>query len=304
MKLFRKQLLANLTTLLICFLIISACKTTQKTVNDFSSGGDLEPGSGTFWYNLPQEGRKLRIWYHKPNNLDFTSQVVFVMHTGDRNAKAARNAWIQYAENDNFLLLVPEFTKKYFPGSDGYALGNVFNSSGIKNDEEIWSISAIEPIFDYVKKLNNLQTNEYSMFGLSHGAIFINTMVLFKPDARIKTAIVCNAGWYVMPSWRPIFPYGLRETGTPISNIASAFQKNLIILVGEEAVDKNDKGLRTSIRAMMQGEHRLERGNSFYNTAKKIAEEENVDLNWRIVVAPGAAYQGNDLSEHGAKLLN
>ena len=226
------------------------------------------------------------------------------MHTGNRNAKAARDAWVEYAQNGNFLLLVPEFTNRYFPGSDGYALGNVFNSSGVKNDEEKWSISIIEPLFDYTKSLNNLETNEYSMFGLSHGAIFINTLVLFKPDARIKTAIVCNAGWYVMPSWMPIFPYGLRETGTPISNITNAFKKNLIILVGEEAIDKNDKGLRTSMRAKMQGDHRLERGHSFYDTAQKIAEEEDVDLKWKIVVAPGVAYDGKALSEYGARLLN
>ena len=304
MNIFIQNLVFRTTILLTCLLVFSACETTQKQVKNLTESSELESGSGTFWFNLPQEGKKIRIWYHKPKSLDFTSQVVFVMHAGDRNAKAARDAWVKHAQNNNFLLLVPEFTKRYFPGSDGYALGNVFNSSGFKNDEEKWSLSIIEPLFDYTKSLNNLQTNEYSMFGLSHGAIFINTFVLFKPNARIKTAIICNAGWYVMPSWMPIFPYGLRETGTPMSNIASAFQKKLIILVGEEAVDKNDKGLRTSMRAKLQGDDRFERGHSFYNTAKKIAEEENVELKWKIVVAPGVAYNGNDLSEHGAKLLD
>jgi hypothetical protein len=60
------------------------------------------------------------------------------------------------------------------------------------------------------------------------------------------------------------------------------------ILLGEEDNDADHPNLRRSPEAMQQGDHRLERGFSFFEAAEAYAQQKNIPFRWQLVTVPGA----------------
>lgn len=261
----------------------------------------LETVKGDFVFKSLNDVNEIRVWYYKPSSFTEASQVMFVMHGKNRNGETYRDRWVTYAKKESFLLLVPQFSEQNFPGTCGYNLGNMFRSLTNRNEESIWCFSAIEDLFDYVKKTTNVKTPNYSIYGHSAGAQFIHRMVMFKPHSRIRTAIAANAGWYTMPTDSIEFPYGLGNSGTKLKRVANSFTKRLIILVGEK--DTNKKNLRRTPEAMAQGENRLVRGLKFYETAVESAERQKTKLKWRLKTIPDVGHSNSQMTPHAARLL-
>lgn len=255
--------------------------------------------TGDFVFKTRSDAKQIRVWYFKPSSFSATSQIVFVMHGKNRNGETYRDKWITYAEKERFLLVAPEFSKQDFPGSAGYNLGNMFRSSRYRNEEAIWCFSIIEDLFDYVKATTKIKAGDYSIYGHSAGAQFVHRMVMFKPRARIRTAIAANAGWYTMPIDSIDFPYGLKHSGTNLTGVTTSFAKTLIILLGEK--DTKKKYLREKIA---QGEHRLARGCKFYETAVESAERQKTKLEWRLITIPKVGHSNSQMAGHAARLLS
>ncbi|MDH4001525.1 MAG: hypothetical protein OEU52_09700, partial [Xanthomonadales bacterium] len=113
------------------------------------------------------DGPPIRVFVTRPLHLEPDRPIVFVMHGVNRNAMDYRDQWHELAKEHDFLLVVPEFNKRNFPGAQAYNLGNVFG----RNDEIVkqsrWSFSAIEPIFDEVRRRFSMTTGKYSLYGHS-----------------------------------------------------------------------------------------------------------------------------------------
>jgi poly(3-hydroxybutyrate) depolymerase len=263
----------------------------------------LKAGSGSFIFKKQNDNKEIRVWYYRPTLLTEGSKIVFVMHGVKRNGEKYRDEWIPYAKRGSFLLLVPEFSKKDYPRSAGYNLGNMFSPSGAKNDKSLWSFTIIEDIFDYIKTITQSEAEAYSIYGHSAGAQFVHRLVMFNPNARIQTAIAANAGWYTMPTDAVAFPYGLKNSGRDARNVAMSFGKDLVILLGDKDTDENHKYLRKTAAAMKQGKHRFARGHGFYKMAKSSAKEEKVEFKWRLHVVHGVGHSNSGMSLHAAKLL-
>ena len=77
------------------------------------------------------------------------------------------------------------------------------------NDENEWSFSIIEPLFDSVKSSLSLESEKYNLFGFSAGAQFVHRFIQFKPDARFDKVVAGAAGWYTVPDNSIPFPYGI-----------------------------------------------------------------------------------------------
>jgi hypothetical protein len=265
----------------------------------------LNTGSGSFVFITPLEKKQIRVWYYKPEKFAKTSQIVFVMHGVKRNGQKYRDVWACHAKAKNFLLLVPEFSEKYYPGSAGYNLGNIFSLSGKQHDRKLWSYTVIENIFDLVKTLSGSPASAYSIYGHSAGAQFVSRLVMFLPQARVKKAIAANAGWYTMPDDDQFFPYGLKGLGPEIvKNVSLSFEKNLFIILGSLDTDENHRHLRKTGQAMKQGKHRLARGHSFYKKAQKHAQKENVQFNWKLREIMGAGHSNSKMSGAAVELLH
>lgn len=276
----------------VILMLISVGCMKENPVNSASWSG-----SGVDVYNdyEPLSNIALRVFYYIPENVGTASPIVFILHGAERNAIEYRNALLEQADQKGCIIVVPEFSEVDFPGVSAYQIGNVYEngdapSEATLNPESIWSLSLIEPLFNFVKLKTQNTSNAYFAVGHSGGAQFLHRMLLFKPGLRINKAVVSAAGWYTEPDNTIDFPYGIKNS--PLANLSfkSIFEKNIVIQVGSADNNSNSSGLRQTPEAQLQGANRLERAQYFYASASARAKSESYAFNWEIEVVLGLTH--------------
>jgi len=246
--------------------------------------------------------RSLPVWFYQPTRYDSASPVVFVLHGIRREAYTYRDEWVKFAESRNFLLLVPEFSEKAFPGST-YPQGHMFDGSGRPVEKSGWGFSVVEELFDRVREMTGNRSEGYYLFGHSAGGQFVHRMILFRPDARVLRAVAANPGFYTLPVDSEPFPYGLKGAPSTPGQLKAAFRRDLVVLLGE--VDTSDRGAafpRTP-GAMKQGGSRLARGRNFLAVARGVAEKRHLAFAWTLQTVPGAGHSDAQMAEAAVRVL-
>lgn len=234
------------------------------------------------------DGPRINVYVSRPVGLAPDRPVVFVMHGTNRNADEYRDQWHALALEHQFLLVVPEFNRRNFPGAGGYNLGRQQDESGQPLPKSQWSYAAIEPLFDDVVERFGMTATRYALYGHSAGAQFVHRFIYFTSQARVSQIVSANAGWYMMPDFNKAYPYGLGDSMVTLEMLQAALRLPVTILLGEEDTDPEHPNLRTTSQAMAQGAYRLQRGQRFFDTARNQAQRLGVPLNWRVVTVPGA----------------
>jgi poly(3-hydroxybutyrate) depolymerase len=251
--------------------------------------------------------RPVTAWYHKPAGLSPDAPILIVLHGMGRNARGYRDAWIGLADHHDFLIVTPEFTSEHWPGSRAYNLGNMFEEDGTPIDERYWSFSVIEDLFDRVRGRFDMAGSTYTLYGHSAGAQFAHRFALFIPDTRAEALVTANAGWYTMPVDTVSYPYGLRfDDGEVIASderIRDALRRPVIVLLGEEDNDPDHHQLRRTQGAMAQGDHRFERGHTFFETARDRAAELDADFDWTLETVPGVGHSNARMAPGAVRAL-
>ena len=86
-------------------------------------------------------------------------------------------------------------------------------------------------------------------------------------------------------------------------NLKKVFAKNVTILLGDQDIDPNHKSLRRTPEAMKQGEHRFQRGHTFYQACQKMAVESGFAFNWDLQTAPGIAHSNKLMASPAGKVI-
>jgi poly(3-hydroxybutyrate) depolymerase len=271
--------------------------------------GTLAPGSHTFTYHDAPLNKDLPVHYYLPEGVSpATAPVLFVMHGTLRNGAEYRDQWKGQADRYKFLLIVPEFPKKDFPGAM-YNRGNVLDQDdkGPARPEAEWSFSAIERLFDHLRRECGVGAQRYSIYGHSAGGQFVHRLALFLPNARYERAVAANSGYYTLPTVgadADPFPFSLRGTPQEAGKTRPAiFSRDLTVLLGEADTDPNDPDLYHSPEADKQGMYRLARGRFFYETAQAEAKKAGVPLRWRLVTVPGVGHSNEKMADAAAAVL-
>lgn len=115
--------------------------------------------------------------------------------------------------------------------------------------------------------------------------------------------MAANAGWRTLPSADVEFPCGLK--GAPAGEVSPAVlvQLPLVVLLGTADIDPSQVHLRRTPEAMAQGRHRFARGQNFFATGKKRAEELKVPFGWQLITAPGVGHQDSGMSAYAVRWL-
>ena len=287
------QLVIFIKRLVIIFLVS----------NSHLIASEALPKTGMIKLPVLAEQENLRVWYQLPEQLTPETAIVFVMHGVNRNADEYRDAWVELAKQNNFIVLVPEFTKQQFPRARSYNLGNMYNKDNQLNMEDDWSFSVIERVFTQFKQQVNNNTERFYIFGHSAGAQFVHRLLLFKPTLAVELAIAANAGWYTLPSYNHTFPYGLQESGIDEVDISTYLSAPLFLLLGDKDNDPNDKHLRRAAEANRQGAHRFARGNYYYRFAKYKAAELKVPFNWQREVVKNVGHDNSLMAPAAARII-
>jgi hypothetical protein len=259
----------------------------------------LSAGSGSYLFS--DRSKTVRVWYHCPDKLTPTTPVCFVMHGRNRKGQKYRDSWVEYAEKNQFLLLVPEFDETNFPKS--YNTGNIFDEDGSYNNPKYWTYTLIDKIFDGVVDEHDLLIKQYSIYGYSAGAQFVHRLAIFCPNAKFKVAIAANAGWYTFLDNDIEFPYGIDGAKVSKKQVKDALGKELILLLGTEDINPNHKYLRNTREARAQGDHRFARGQKYYAHAYGLAEKYKTPFNWKLIPVPGVAHSNAGMSKEAAKYI-
>ena len=236
-------------------------------------------------------GPSLRVFVTRPVGLAPDRPVVFVMHGSERDAVGYRDQWHELANKYDFLLVVPEFRDRQFPGSESYSLGNVFDDQGRAREESGWSYAAIEAIFDDLHSRFGVSAETYSMYGHSEGAEFVQRYVLHVPQTRGHRFVAADAGQYMMPDFEEPFPYGLKRSVVDDTRLAGALRLPLVVLLEAHDTHSNDADLVEAPEAMVPGPIRLARGEAFFAKGREASERLGVPFNWSLERVEGA---GND----------
>ena len=135
------------------------------------------------------------------------------------------------------------------------------------------------------------------------GGQFVQKMAMLAPNSRLRTGIAANPGAYVFPDSEVAFPYGLKGVDPSSVDLATAFSRNVVLLLGEQDADANQGVLDESAAAMRQGPHRLARGRNFYAAASSVAERRGLPFEWRLQIVPDVGHENQKMAAAAAVLL-
>ena len=302
-----KLILKNFLLIFAAFII--SCNPTGSSFSpnpDPVIPADISIGEGMFILSF--NNMDIEVFYHVPPSYTASSKVVFALHGGSRDAEGIRNNMIQKSIDYNFILIAPKFSSSNFSLGDGYNLGNVYvdgdnPSTNTLNDENEWSFSIIEPLFDSVKSSLSIESEKYNLFGFSAGAQFVHRFIQFKPDARFDKVVAGAAGWYTVPDNSIPFPYGYDNSILISTNLSNLLLSDLYIQVGALDNNPNSAGLRHNEYADAQGLNRVTRAVHFFETGQNIAESSNYNFNWSLHIIQGAGHNLIPNAENACDLM-
>ena len=267
---------------------------------------EISIGSGMFIFS--KNNIDFEVFYYVPDSYSSSSKVVFALHGGGRDAEGVRNSLIQKSIDYNFIVIAPKFSSENFSLGDGYNLGNVYvdgdnPTTETLNDEEVWSFSIIEPLFDSVKSSLSLEEDKYNLFGFSAGAQFVHRFILFKENARFDKVVSAAAGWYTVPNTSITFPYGFDNSILMNVNLNSLLSKDLYIQVGALDNNPNSAGLRHNEYADAQGLNRVTRAVHFFENGQNLSQSNNYNFNWSLHIVQGANHNFTPNANNACDLM-
>jgi pimeloyl-ACP methyl ester carboxylesterase len=265
-------------------------------------------GNFTFKSYAPLADKPIRVFYHIPTNLLENSPVLLVFHGNGRDAAPSRDALIAKANKLGFVVLVPEFSRDLFPGSDTYHLGNIFEdgdhpSPQTLHPKEEWTFSMIDPLFEYFKKLTGLTAPTYDVLGHSAGGQVAHRFVYFWNEAHYNRIVASASGWYTMPHKDVSFPYGLAESPAEELPYANIFRVPLTVLIGTADNDPNAASLRHTSQADAQGSNRLARAQYFFQQSAALAQSNNAVFAWQYRTMNNVGHDFEASAAYAADLL-
>ncbi|TMM56350.1 hypothetical protein FEE95_16160 [Maribacter algarum] len=289
----------------------------------------ITEGSGTFLIEggKSKKDKSIQIFYYKPKTFNSNSKVLIVIPGAGRNANAYRDTWIDEAEKQGILILSPEYQEKDYPFENYHLCGLISdlnldrslefvkNSNMVKIDEsklsfkvnpkqDEWIFKDFDRIFDLVKKATKSTQNKYDLFGHSAGGQILHRLALFGQSTKVNQIISTNSGFYTLPNFDSQLPFGLKNTRIKSQDLKLAFEKRLIILVGELDNQHEVRGtLLRSETADKQGLHRLERAQYFYKQAKAFANLHQFNFNWEIEIVPEVGHDYRKMSKAASHII-
>ncbi|WP_299520961.1 T9SS type A sorting domain-containing protein [Winogradskyella sp.] len=269
-------------------------------------------GSFTFTPQPPLNRPPVEVFYHIPEGNIATMPILMSFHGAARDGATHRDYWVNMANSNGFMVFAPQFSNANYPGlGDNYIMSNIFEdgdnpSPETFNDQNEWTCSILDPLFEYIKTDISGTQLSYSAWGHSAGAQFLHRLFMYLPNSNINVAVCSNAGWYTVPEESVNYPYGILNSQLPQSDLISSFSNNIIIHLGQDdTVPSTDPGgpRDNTVLNNQQGLHRLERGQYFFNTSQTVAGNLGVDFNWEKHEVPNVGHDGQLMANDALQYL-
>ena len=280
------------------------------------SANNIEIGSGKFLFE--ETARKpIEVYYYLPDKLKNDSKIIFVIPGAGRNGWDYRDAWIEAAKTNSWIIISPSYSDVDYPRFWNYNLANMIkdveiNASKtaiadftINHDSSTWLCNDFDSLFAFVKKELKLSTEKYEAFGHSAGGQILHRCALSGYLSQANYILASNAGWYTTADLTEPFPYGLNEAPFSLNTIKKSFSKRLVVFLGEKDNQFETRGhLVRNDQLDKHGTHRLGRGKIFYEIGKQTATNFESIFEWRLVVNQDVGHDYKEMSKLAALYLS
>lgn len=254
-----------------------------------------ESGSLTNGANLlahRARGAELDYFAYVPRRASASSKLLVSVHGLERRALQHAVRFSRLAEEMDFIVLAPLFSKSRMPRYQRLERGPLGDCP----------MDAFDLTLDLFNKRIGKEADPLRLFGYSGGAQFAMRYALLgsQPVARLALAA---PGWFTMPDQGQPFPFGLaasRSSEGRAPNLERLLATPVLLTVGAEDTRRDSSLNRTSRVDAQQGHNRVERACRWAAAMSEAAAQRNMDCRVDLRVAPGAGHDFDDnMQAHG-----
>ncbi|HNT76519.1 MAG TPA: hypothetical protein PKH77_16020 [Anaerolineae bacterium] len=132
--------------------------------------------------------------------------------TAESNARYYITAWVDFAEEQGYILLVPAFNQEDFSSSLGdHALGGYRGLFGREINADAWVLRLVKAY----QEAYGTSGAPFYLYGHSAGGQFVGRFLVTHPET-IKKAVISSAATYPQPNTEVTWPFGMGELHTDI----------------------------------------------------------------------------------------
>ena len=233
-------------------------------------------------------GTPISVYTYRPSGCSDPA-LLFVFHGLGRSAKSYRDSARNLADQECMIVFAPLFDKDRFP-SWRYQRGGIVYDHRLLPKEQ-WATAFVGDLVTWARQNENRPNARYYLFGHSAGAQFLSRVAAFQPPRDASQIVIANPSTYVLPSTNEPVPYGLGEMYGQVEaeeRLKAYLALPITIYLGEE--DTGDEDLSQTSSAMRQGDNRLDRGETTFESGRSLAQAKGWDFQWRMVTAPGIGH--------------
>ncbi len=209
------------------------------------------------------------------------SRVLVLVHGVSRRSTYMMRCMEARARALNYSLLAPVFNPRSY--GDYQRLGR----SGRSERADL----AFDAMLEDVAEITGLDVPVH-LFGFSGGAQFGHRYALCRA-ARIRSLHLAAAGWYTMLDDRRRFPHGTapsRRLPGVRFDTSGLLSAPIQLLVGERDTNQGRSVRNTQRLDTCQGRHRLARARWFHDQLLRLAEQQSISPQYRLVMLPKTAH--------------
>ena len=246
--------------------------------------------------------RPITLQTYRPQGHAPDWSVVIVQHGMNRNGDDYRDFWIPAAERHRLLIVAPTFSDEFYPESENYNNGRVYDDDGGLCPRDKWAYATPARVVEALQREGIMTQPKAKIFGHSAGGQFVHRMISTHGGACFEAAVAANSGWYSLPLLEKTFPEGLGGIGLDETDLRRLFAYPLRIMGGLNDCQTDAANLPSQPEALAQGPGRFQRACNYFARGKAAAERLGVPFNWSFTEVPGVAHDGCAMSAAAAAM--
>lgn len=196
--------------MLVAIIVLSSCRPASlpdpPTPHEPGQLSEMRDLFGTFYAYVPEH------FAGEPEILVLIHGTPLKDETAEYNAKYYALNWVDYAEENGFLLIVPAFNQQDFSSRRGdHAMSGYRGLFGREIGADEWVIRLVKAH----QEAFGAESEQFYLYGHSAGGQFTGRFIVTHPEL-VKKAVISAAATYPQPRSEVTWPFGMGELHTDI----------------------------------------------------------------------------------------
>jgi poly(3-hydroxybutyrate) depolymerase len=295
--------------MLTLIALLSACGSTPLPEPPVA----LEPG-----LLAEREDRFGTFYTYVPTTVPEVPEVLVLVHgtpqegaTPEASAEYLASSWVDFAEEQGFILIAPTFNQQDFSSRLGdHAMSGYRGLFGREIGADGW----VQRLVGAYQEALGSAGKPFYLYGHSAGGQFTGRFLVTHPES-VKAAVISSAATYPQPTTEVAWPFGMGELHADVewdpditqqvdivpdkATWLAATQVPLTVIVG-----LNDTGeLPASLIPGQKGENRYVIARNWVADMATFAEANGLESRFRFMIVPGIGHSMTGLMPYSQEAL-